>query len=919
MNQKTPRAAAAFMKVTIAVAVLIGMWVALAAGFPLREVPAFVVLTICGGLAHLYPIRSAQTNVATYVVANTFLFTGIILLSGGWLALMPLLIWIPYTVRRYHQRKPDWLLIPAANAGQALIGSAGAHLLLGAWTHPTSLSFLDVAVLLVVMGFFVVYQTLWVAVVIHLARRVRIFSIELWKTDILLPELLIIGLGAISAILWRTHPGLMVLVLAPVVFAYHMLRGVQLIRLAEIDGKTGLYNSRRFEEQFQHELTSARVLRRPISLIFFDLDFLRDINNTYGHLAGDAVIAEVAQRIRKSLRHQDFAARFGGEEFVLLLPGTETIEAHYLAERIREAVAGCPFDIGDGLHISCSISGGVAAFPKHGDTLAQLTAAADGALYYAKRQGRNRTHTADEVPAEEWVERTAAPSGHAAAHARPTLRSVKAETAAAEVAAAQAPAAEPDDLPPAPPEPAPPVQPAGMCRPWLPDAAVMLLAAAALFLPFLMGQPLPNLVMLSIFCGLGFAAEYWRVDLLGDGERRSTVSLGVAVTMAAGATLGMYAAISVNIVNFCAFALQARGARWRTLASNLAVMIMAAVAGSWPFALIRTRSAGLDHWFAAAVGMGGALYFLVNVGVVALMVSLRQGAPLRQLWRERFAWLAPAFVFTAVSGGLMGSAFLYMGWFVVPVFAIPLLIVRREYQTHIRRSREAYETAERGRKALEAAHQLKTRSMEQLIQVVSTIIDARDASVYGHSNQVARYAQAIAVELGIPEDEVMCIRQASLLHDVGKFGVPEAILHKPTKPTHEEWNIIMEHTRIGEEILRAVPGMEKVSRIVGQHHEEFNGKGYPEGAAGDQITMGARIIALADAVDSMLSDRPYSKAKPLSWAVEEVERCSGEHFDPLVVAAFRRVVGKQPAAFFVNSAPQSERHPFRPASCVLRA
>ncbi|HYG58954.1 MAG TPA: diguanylate cyclase, partial [Symbiobacteriaceae bacterium] len=795
----------------------------------------------------------------------------------------------------------DWLLVPAANAGQALIISSASHLVLNRWTAPGAVALGDVLLLMAVAAGFVLYQAFWVAMVAHLARRVPLRSVEVWDANLLLSEGVLLCLGAIVALLWRVHPALLGLVMTPVAFAYHMLRGVQLIRLGELDGKTGLYNSHRFEEQFERELARARLLRRPLALVFLDLDFLRDINNTYGHLAGDCVIQEVARRIQENLRQQDFAARFGGEEFVMLLPGTDVTEAHWIAERVRSSVADTPFDIGDGQQIPCSISGGVAAFPAYGRSLSELTAQADAALYRAKRLGRNRVCTAAEA-----AEGAGAPAPTAPA----TPKNEPARSAA-----------EPRSLPARthlPPE-ARTAPGSSRARQSAYEYALLVLGVLALVASFLIDRIHLGPELFITLCLLGFIAEYWRVDLVCDGQGQQTVSLGVAVTMAAAATLGSLAAVSVNLINFTAFVLQAKRRRFQTLAGNLAVMVVCAVMANLPFSLVRPWSNGFDLWFIGAVLVGSTLYFVTNAGLVSLLVSRRQGLPPGTIWRQQFGWLAPSFIFTAVCGGLMGMAYLNMGWPALPVFVLPLLIMRQTYKAHMRRSREAFETAERGRQALEEAHRLQGRSMEQLIEVVSTIIDARDASVSGHSQQVARYAVAIAREIGLPESEVAAIRHGALLHDLGKVGIPEAILHKPAKLTEEEWVVMKAHTHIGERILWQVEGLQATARIVGEHHERYNGKGYPSGLKQQEIALGARIVALADALDSILSDRPYSRAKGLVWAMEEIERCSGEHFDPAVVAAFRRVVAAQGTGFFVNSAKEGGASPVTEVACAQQA
>jgi diguanylate cyclase (GGDEF)-like protein len=159
---------------------------------------------------------------------------------------------------------------------------------------------------------------------------------------------------------------------------------------ARVDAKTGLLNAREFEASLLHELDHATRSAAPLSLLMLDLDHFRNFNNTYGHLAGDAVLRGLAATIRSELRHGDIAARFGGEEFAVVIPGADHAAAVQVAERIRSAVEAMAIEeetAGEPLHATVSI--GVATYPWHGRTPKELTHEADQALYRAKAAGRN--------------------------------------------------------------------------------------------------------------------------------------------------------------------------------------------------------------------------------------------------------------------------------------------------------------------------------------------------------------------------------------------------------------------------------------------------------------------------------------------------------------------------------------------------
>jgi putative nucleotidyltransferase with HDIG domain len=177
----------------------------------------------------------------------------------------------------------------------------------------------------------------------------------------------------------------------------------------------------------------------------------------------------------------------------------------------------------------------------------------------------------------------------------------------------------------------------------------------------------------------------------------------------------------------------------------------------------------------------------------------------------------------------------------------------------------------------------------EVITALASAIDARDAYTHGHSQRVTEYAVAIAEEMGMTPAEVDIIRNASILHDVGKIGIKEDILKKPGRLTEEERREMEYHPFIGTKILQSVKLLEPVMPLVYHHHERFDGTGYPDGLRGEEIPLGARIIAVADAFESMTSDRPYRKARPTEDAIAELKYGSGRQFDPRLVEVFLKM------------------------------
>jgi putative two-component system response regulator len=178
---------------------------------------------------------------------------------------------------------------------------------------------------------------------------------------------------------------------------------------------------------------------------------------------------------------------------------------------------------------------------------------------------------------------------------------------------------------------------------------------------------------------------------------------------------------------------------------------------------------------------------------------------------------------------------------------------------------------------------------EQILHSLANVIDLRDSYTFGHSRSVSEYAVQIAEYLGLQTDRIKLIRTASLLHDIGKIGIPDSILFKTNSLTEEEFNIIKKHPARGAEIVRTNNTMGELVPLIRHHHERFDGQGYPDGLSGREIPLEARILCLADAVQAMGSDRPYRNALTREEIISEVEKHTGTQFDPQVAKAFLKM------------------------------
>ncbi|MGE5326502.1 MAG: HD-GYP domain-containing protein, partial [Deltaproteobacteria bacterium] len=177
-------------------------------------------------------------------------------------------------------------------------------------------------------------------------------------------------------------------------------------------------------------------------------------------------------------------------------------------------------------------------------------------------------------------------------------------------------------------------------------------------------------------------------------------------------------------------------------------------------------------------------------------------------------------------------------------------------------------------------------SYDELLEVLGMALDFRDNDTAGHSRRVARYTMEIARAVGCSADELMHINRGAYLHDLGKIAIPDNILFKKGKLTSAEWEVMKTHAWIGHNLITRISLLAPVGQILLAHHERFDGTGYPRGLKGEEIPLGARIFAVADTLDAMISDRPYRKGRTYAEAREEITRQSGRQFDPAVVKAF---------------------------------
>jgi putative nucleotidyltransferase with HDIG domain len=236
----------------------------------------------------------------------------------------------------------------------------------------------------------------------------------------------------------------------------------------------------------------------------------------------------------------------------------------------------------------------------------------------------------------------------------------------------------------------------------------------------------------------------------------------------------------------------------------------------------------------------------------------------------------------------------------------PMFLLRISQRQYVERTREIVTELREKNQILKKNSDEISELNEGLLTTLSEIIDLRDPYVLGHSKQVSNYAVNIAKVMGLNEKQIDLIRKAGLLHDIGKLGISTEILTKPGKLTAAEYEIIKEHAAMGGDLVKNSPSLRSLVSIIRHHHEYFNGKGYPDQLAGNQISIEARIISVADAIEAMSSDRPYRKSLNQEQVLEQLIKYSGSQFDPIVVEAAKKTLMPEPVK---EQAPSTHTNP----------
>jgi len=264
------------------------------------------------------------------------------------------------------------------------------------------------------------------------------------------------------------------------------------------------------------------------------------------------------------------------------------------------------------------------------------------------------------------------------------------------------------------------------------------------------------------------------------------------------------------------------------------------------------------------------VYVILNTSTMTLLIKLLKGGKILEIWGENFKGT----FLNSAAIGLLGIivAFAYNNYGIgsVVLFFVPLLLARYSFKLYVDMRKNYMET----------------------VKALINAVEAKDPYTSGHASRVGKYAVEIGKELGLSSLELDKMRNAALLHDIGKIGVDDRILNKNKSLTNLEYEVIKNHPSTGYEIIKDIEFLKGANEIVKHHHERWDGKGYPDGLKGGEISLPVSILTIADSFDAMTTDRPYRKAFSFEKAISEIQNNSGTQFNPDIVDDAVKALGK---------------------------
>jgi diguanylate cyclase (GGDEF)-like protein/putative nucleotidyltransferase with HDIG domain len=923
MNQLTPSTksfvAATFIAGGIVVAYSAG---GLAGSFT----PLLGVLCLFGAVLHILKVEGA-TNRSHYTLS--FLVFGFTLIQFG--VPQAILVILVSNIAEWIWNRQTWY-IQLFNISCYVLGIAAAGVISFA-INPTGNKASWLAILAIVLASvaFTFINHLLVGIIVWLARRENFKQSGIFSPVPMLVDLTMMSVGASLSIVWSYNAYALLIFLIPAYPFYLALKIPALERKSEIDMKTGLFNHHYFMTQFAGELQRANRYDRPLSIIIADLDLLRNINNTYGHLAGDDVLKGVADILKRTVREYDIVARFGGEEFAILMPEAEIETAIERAEFMRKEIEATGFVVPTSVEpIKVTMSFGISKRESALQAMEEIIHNADSALYRSKLNGRNTclafldntyVHATkagvEQLPdlEEKQAERpeTSAPPVYRAAFVT-YFRKGRADKPAP-----SQPAVESVSKPEAPKQVERSAQPVPV-RLLIGIMAVFSLISLAISIPAARETIAAYSMMdwfgfITIVCIIGLT-EWFSINLYVRNTSLSTSAVPILALILLFGPLGTLVASLVFAV-VAAFKFRSRTHRIIFNFSNHVIAGTAINLLTYGYGLI------IPGWgnpfqellLALAAAM---ILFIITTRLVSVGIGLDTGQSPYEVWNQQYRWIAPYYLGMGFIVFALLFGYQYAGLPGILATLAPMSLLRISEAQYIEHTRLVVNELRQKNHELELRSIEITELNEGLLETLSDMIDLRDPYVLGHSRMVSKYASDIARLMKLSDRQIEMIRKAGLLHDIGKLGMPSEILAKPGRLTSEEYEIIKGHSALGAELVIKSPSLRPLVPMIRHHHEHYDGRGYPDRIAGTQISIEARIIAVADALEAMTSNRPYRKALDQARVIKELTEHAGSQFDPLVAQTAITMLVSMHADETPDRLPEAERQSSRGAELIIQ-
>jgi diguanylate cyclase (GGDEF)-like protein/putative nucleotidyltransferase with HDIG domain len=376
----------------------------------------------------------------------------------------------------------------------------------------------------------------------------------------------------------------------------------------------------------------------------------------------------------------------------------------------------------------------------------------------------------------------------------------------------------------------------------------------------------------------------------------STMSVSYAIDFASLLLLGPHGTMIVaaaSAFSQCHLSTRSRTPVHRTLFS-MAALVLAVEGAGLAFNLFSAGPVSGFSTMAEPLMAAALVYFVVNTVLVAGAIALSTGDGFATTWRQNFLWSAPSYFVGAGSAALAVWVISKAGYWMAPLTFAPIYLTYRTYKVYM------------GRIEDEQRHVQQTSDLHlATIEALARAIDAKDQTTQSHIRRVQVYAAGLARAAGLSADEIQGVKTAALLHDIGKLAVPEHVLSKPGPLTQEEFQKVRIHPQVGAEIIAAVPFPYPVAPLILSHHERWDGKGYPNGLAGETIPIGARILTIVDYYDAVTTERPYHRALSADSAVGMMKHEAGRALDPTLVAIFIKILPSL-VAEYASSEPMAD-------------